>query len=60
MLFSGSAYRRGLKGGEQGMKRVALSLPKLPGSSLVPLHMTWLSFFESIFSSTLAPWTPAK
>lgn len=42
------------------MKRVALSLPKPPGSSLVPLHMTWLSFFESISSSTLAPWTPAK
>lgn len=42
------------------MKGVALSLPKPPGSSLVPLHMTWLSFFESISSSTLAPWIPAK
>ncbi len=42
------------------MKRVALSLPKPPESSLVPLHMTWLSFFESISSSTLTPWMPAK
>lgn len=42
------------------MKQVALSLPKPPGSSLVPLHMTWLSFFESISSPTLTPWMPAK
>lgn len=45
---------------KQGMKGVLLSLPKPPGSSLVPLHMTWLSFFESISSSTLAPWMPAS
>lgn len=42
------------------MKGVALNLPKPPGSSLVPLHMTWLSFFESISSSTLTLWMPAK
>lgn len=42
------------------MKGVVLSLSKPPGSSLVPLHMTWLSFFESISSSTLAPWTAAR
>lgn len=42
------------------MKGIALSLPKPPGSSLVPLHMTWLSFFESISSSTLAPWILAR
>lgn len=43
----------------QGMREVVLSLPKPPGSSLVPLHMTWLSF-ESISSSTLTLWTPAR
>lgn len=43
-----------------GMEPVALSPPKLCGSSLVPLHMTWLSRFESISSSTLADWTLAK
>lgn len=42
------------------MKGVVLSLPKPPGSSLVPLHMTWLSFFESISSSTLVPWMLAR
>lgn len=42
------------------MKGIALSLPKPSGSSLVLLHMTWLSFFESISSSTLAPWILAK
>lgn len=42
------------------MEQVALSRPKLRGSSLVPLHMTWLSRFESISSSTLAVWTLAK
>lgn len=41
------------------MKGVVLNLPKPPGSSFVPLHMTWLSF-ESISSSTLTPWIPAK
>lgn len=46
--------------GGRGMKRVALSLPKPPGSSLVPLHTTRLSFFESISSSTLTPWTAAR
>lgn len=43
-----------------GMEQVALSPSKPRGSSLVPLHMTWLSRFESISSSTLACWTPAK
>lgn len=42
------------------MEQVALSPPKPRGSSLVPLHMTWLSRFESISSSTLAVWMPAK
>lgn len=66
VLFSGGVCRRGLNGGwgvvagGRGMKRVALSLPKPPGSSLVPLHMTWLSFFESISSSTLTLWMLAK
>lgn len=46
--------------GGRGMKRVELSLPKPPGSSLVPLHTTWLSFFESISSSTLTPWMAAR
>lgn len=46
--------------GGRGMKRVALSLPKPPGSSLVPLHTTRLSFFESISSSTLTPWMAAR
>lgn len=57
VLFTGGECR---KSGGRRMKRVALSLPKPPGSSLVPLHMTWLSFFESISSSALTPWTPAK
>lgn len=42
------------------MEGVALIPPKPPASSLVLRHTTWLSFFESISSSTLAPWTPAK
>lgn len=43
-----------------GMEQVVLSPPKPRGSSLVSLHMTWLSHFESISSSTLAVWTLAK
>lgn len=47
-------------GGDSCLEQVELSHPKPRGSSLVPLHMTRLSRFESISSSTLAAWTPAK
>lgn len=49
-----------LEGLSRGWREIVLSLSKPLGSSLVPLHMTRLSFFESISSSTLAPWKPAR
>lgn len=60
-VWEGTKKRVGVRvAARRGMKWVALSLPKPPGFSLVPLHMTWPSFFESISSSTLTLWMLAR